>query len=225
MSAGILDTPAPQHFCKAVRCHVRFFISLAIPRGQESLEPVFVPDDKFMDFDARPKRSRTEQRVPTNSRTRSSAFIKPREFVQRPRNVSFSMPGILEASSATRNVVLARETPSQPVVHSEALFVTPLLFHGNAAMPLTPPSQDLPGGDAASMTPIVEGSKSTAPSFSIPVSGPMSRARNKSAVPPTPPAHPDESEFANHQIKIQTSQLTVKQMISFNFKNPVATHC
>ena len=188
------------------------FISLAMPRGQESLELVHVPDDKFMDFDARPKRSRTEQRVPTNSRTRSSAFIKPRQFVQRPRNVSFSMPGILEASSATRNVVLARETPSQPVVHIEAAFVTPLLFHGNAAMPPAPPSQDL------SMTPIVEGSKSTAPSFSIPVSGPMSRAQNKSAVPPTPPAHPDESEFANHQIKIQTSQLTVKQMISFNFK-------
>ena len=76
-------------------------------RGQESLEPVLVPDDKFMDFDAGPKRSRTEQRVTTNSRTRSSALIKPREFVQRPRNASFSMPGNLEASSATRYVVLA----------------------------------------------------------------------------------------------------------------------
>ena len=105
--------------------------ALPIPPGRD----MHVFEDVFMDLDATPlKRSRGKP----NS-TRSSDFTDSGEFAQRAQTASVPFPRTPEP------VVLAPETPFQPVPHGNGAPVIPTLPRSAEAVPSTPPFQGLPG--------------------------------------------------------------------------------
>ena len=120
-----------------------------------------VAEEVFMDLDAPSLKGSRD----TSNNTQPSDFANPNEFAQRPQTASVPLLRTPEP------VVLAPETPFQPVPHGNVAPVTPPLSRSNEAMPSTPPFQCFPEGETAPVTPRVENSKfaEPAPSFSVPV--------------------------------------------------------